>query len=67
MKDILIACIVLPFYFLYCHVSWKCINKWEWTKKIANMENKIIPALFMILVMVLPILAIYLVALIERL
>lgn len=34
----------------------KGINKWEWAKKIVDMENKLVPYLFLVLVITLPVL-----------
>ena len=52
--DLLIGIVVVPLYLLYGYIAWKCINEWDWTKKIARMENKCVPALFFLLVATLP-------------
>lgn len=54
--DFLIGCIVFPLYWLYTNWAWKGINKWEWAKKIVDMENKLVPYLFLVLVITLPVL-----------
>lgn len=46
---------------LYYIKAWEYINKWEWSKKIARMENKIIPALFLLLVYITPFIYVFLI------
>lgn len=46
---------------LYYIKAWEYINKWEWSKKIARMENKIIPALFLLLVYIAPLIYVFLI------
>lgn len=52
--EFLIGIVALSLYLPYGLIAWKCINEWEWTKKIARMENKFVPALFLLLVATLP-------------
>lgn len=55
--------LILPPLILYYSKAWEYINKWEWSKKIAQMENKIIPALFLLLVYISPFIYVLLLAL----
>lgn len=52
--EFLIGIVALSLYLPYGLIAWKCINEWEWTKKIARMENKFVPVLFFLLVATLP-------------
>lgn len=52
--DLLIRIVGFSLYLPYGLIAWKYINEWEWTKKIARMENKFVPALFLLLVFTLP-------------